>query len=265
MTAWRRPGKQQQLSLLSQEQQRPVLETGYDDDGEKYGGKTLEKVLREGSLEGAVMVARWYGGVMLGPVRFEHIKNCAKEAVEMSNQKDESHGEKDEEGRAGKRIKPADEAERQRLISILEERDLSIGVLRGLLADKKRELEGSSPKDEAGRASMPSKETEDRDLGRDTSRQRGTNLVSLPSKGANYSTNYATMESSTLTRLEQVRDKTIGWILIQIEDVEKTQLKESSSLLLGALEKEELKTGEAESLNAGKDPGASRRDCGTAG
>lgn len=224
MTAWRRPGKQQRLSLNGQQEQRPLFETGYDDDGENYGGKTLEKVLREASVEGAVMVARWYGGVMLGPVRFEHIRNCAREAVEKGKQEDQRLKALETECRIAKKAKEEDGGERQRLVSVLEERDLSIGVLRGLLADKKRELERDlSQKDEVGRSSSPSKEDQaSKYLKQDSSQQVGAAAVSSPSKGADY----AKMQLSAVIRLEQVRDKTIGWILAQIEEVEKAQLKE---------------------------------------
>ena len=181
-----------------------VFETGYDDDGEDYAGKTLEKVLREGNVEGSVVVARWFGGVLLGPVRFDHIRNCASEAVRSGTRKDEGEEEKDG---GGKRMKAEDDGEKQKLIGVLEGRDLSIGVLRGLLAGKKVALEGGS------------------------SQPDDSSVLSSPSKGANY----AQMDLAILKRLEEVRDKTIGWILGQIEEVEKA---------LGDLGEGELLTGE---------------------
>ncbi|KIJ49361.1 hypothetical protein M422DRAFT_161382 [Sphaerobolus stellatus SS14] len=53
------------------------LKVGSDDDGEKYGGDRVLKIMnREGILDAVVVVTRWFGGTMLGPVRFTHIENC---------------------------------------------------------------------------------------------------------------------------------------------------------------------------------------------
>ena len=125
MTAWRKPNPFQR-TLSSQ---RPLLETGHDDDGEKHGGKTLEKVFKDMDVEGAVVVARWYGGVMLGPVRFDHIKACAREAITQFI---------DEEREKVKKVKTADDLRRRSedLQRILPERDRSVSVLRDLLAEK---------------------------------------------------------------------------------------------------------------------------------
>ncbi|KAF8586677.1 ribosomal protein S5 domain 2-like protein [Ramaria rubella] len=50
---------------------------GSEDDGEKYGGGRILKIMqREGVLDVVVIVSRWYGGTLLGPVRFTHIENC---------------------------------------------------------------------------------------------------------------------------------------------------------------------------------------------
>ena len=54
-----------------------------DDDGEHAAGPKLAELL---SLMGAnnliVVVSRWYGGIQLGPDRFKHIANVARESVE---------------------------------------------------------------------------------------------------------------------------------------------------------------------------------------
>lgn len=55
MAAWRKASKQQTLGGNA----KPIFITGSDDDGEKYGGKRLEKVLNELNVEGAVVCARW--------------------------------------------------------------------------------------------------------------------------------------------------------------------------------------------------------------
>jgi hypothetical protein len=58
------------------------LEEGLEDDGERYGAKAIEKVIKQlGATDVLVVVSRWYGGTMLGPVRFQHIENCARAAL----------------------------------------------------------------------------------------------------------------------------------------------------------------------------------------
>lgn len=175
IAAWRKPSTQRALNS------QRLVETGHDDDGEKYGGKALEKVLIETDVEGAVVVARWYGGVMLGPVRFDHIKNSARDAIMQWSQERE---------RSAKKAKVReDEAEKERLIQALPERDQSITVLRELLADKSQQP-----------SSAPS--------GKRTP-------VTTP--------DYSTLPLATLEKLEQVRDATIGWILKQIDKAESAQ------------------------------------------
>ncbi len=181
IAAWRKPGSQRALNA------QPLLETGHDDDGEKYGGKALEKVLIETKVEGAVVVARWYGGVMLGPVRFDHIKNCARDAILQWSQ--------DRERSAKKAKVRQDEAERERLIQTLLERDQSITVLRDLLAEKSQQS-SSVPGGNSTAAKTP---------------------------------NYSTLPLATLEKLEHVRDATIGWILKQIEKAEKAQTENPST------------------------------------
>ena len=181
IAAWRTPSSQCALDA------KRLLEIGHDDDGEKYGGKALEKVLIETEVEGAIVVARWYGGVLLGPVRFDHIKNCARDAImQWSSERERS---------AKKAKVREDEAERKRLIQILPERDLSITVLRDLLAEKNQQSSSASAEKRS------------------------------PAKTPDYST----LPLATLEKLEQVRDATIGWILKQIEKVEKAQAEETGT------------------------------------
>lgn len=129
IAAWRKPSSQRALNA------QRLVETGHDDDGEKYGGKALEKVLIEAEVEGAVVVARWYGGVMLGPVRFDHIKNSARDAIMQWSL--------DVERSAKKAKVQEDEDEKGRLIQTLPERDQSITVLRDLLAEKSQQSSSS--------------------------------------------------------------------------------------------------------------------------
>lgn len=141
IAAWRKPSSQRALNA------QRLLDTGHDDDGEKYGGKALEKVLIETDVEGAIVVARWYGGVLLGPVRFSHIKNCALDAIAQWVQ--------DRERTAKKAKTRQDDAEKETLIRTLPERDQSIAVLRDLLAEKSQQPSSSSPGAKGTTAKVP--------------------------------------------------------------------------------------------------------------
>ena len=124
MVAWRKAGSQRSLKSS-----QPLMESGHDDDGEKYGGKTVERVMEAMGVQGVVVVARWYGGIMLGPVRFDHIRNCAQAAI--SNWSSMSDG-------ASKRGKTQPESDQKvELEQTLRERDENIAVLRALLAERK--------------------------------------------------------------------------------------------------------------------------------
>jgi len=66
------------------------VQSGSQDDGEDYGGQRTLKVMQaEGVLDAVVIVSRWYGGTMLGPVRFTHIENCAREVCRAFKAVDE--------------------------------------------------------------------------------------------------------------------------------------------------------------------------------
>lgn len=128
---------------------------------------------------------------MLGPVRFEHIKNCAREAISKylnSTQQQQSQVKK------ARTVADDEEKRRANLIRVLPERDRSISVLRGLLAEKQG-TESSSLKEEK---------------------------VASPAKVPEYSK----LPLKTLENLERARDATIGWILAQIEKAEVAQQAE---------------------------------------
>ncbi|WFC99338.1 hypothetical protein MYAM1_002082 [Malassezia yamatoensis] len=58
------------------------IEHGLEDDGEKWGAEKIMRVITElGASDVLVIVSRWYGGELLGPVRFEHISNAARAAL----------------------------------------------------------------------------------------------------------------------------------------------------------------------------------------
>lgn len=55
---------------------------GYDDNGEAGAGTRILGVCKRMNLEGWVaVVVRWYGGILLGPTRFNHIMNATTAAV----------------------------------------------------------------------------------------------------------------------------------------------------------------------------------------
>jgi putative IMPACT (imprinted ancient) family translation regulator len=54
----------------------------HDDDGEHGAGKGLSHLLRVTECEDVcVVVSRWFGGVHLGPTRFQCINNAARDAL----------------------------------------------------------------------------------------------------------------------------------------------------------------------------------------
>lgn len=56
-----------------------------DDDGEAHAGARLLHLLQILDVRDVmVMVSRWYGGIQLGPDRFKHINNVARELLEKS-------------------------------------------------------------------------------------------------------------------------------------------------------------------------------------
>jgi putative IMPACT (imprinted ancient) family translation regulator len=58
------------------------LKEGFSDDGEPGAGKRLLEMLQNEETTNAVVVCtRWFGGVHIGPKRFDHITECAKVAL----------------------------------------------------------------------------------------------------------------------------------------------------------------------------------------
>lgn len=55
----------------------------YDDDGESAaGGRLLKLLALVGAENVVVVVSRWFGGVLLGPARFTHINNAARQLLD---------------------------------------------------------------------------------------------------------------------------------------------------------------------------------------
>jgi len=62
-----------------------VMVSDNDEDGEAGAGSRMSHLLEMmGATGAAVVVSRWYGGILLGPKRFAHISNCTREALEQS-------------------------------------------------------------------------------------------------------------------------------------------------------------------------------------
>ncbi|KAJ7496950.1 ribosomal protein S5 domain 2-type protein [Mycena latifolia] len=60
------------------------------DDGERWGGEKILALMRkQGVIDAAVIVSRWYGGTMLGPARFSHIETCALEVCREFKRREE--------------------------------------------------------------------------------------------------------------------------------------------------------------------------------
>lgn len=57
----------------------------YDDDGEAHGGGRMLHLLQILNQENMlVVVSRWYGGIQLGPDRFRHINNAARQCLQQA-------------------------------------------------------------------------------------------------------------------------------------------------------------------------------------
>jgi Uncharacterized protein family UPF0029 len=117
--------------------------TGFDDDGEKWAGKRVLEILTSSQDEGLLCVARWYGGVMLGPVRFDHIVHVAADALatyHLQQRKSPVLAEATIRS-PGLLMSPGSGGvgEKERLVRMLRGKDMSVESLRGMIAEKKKE------------------------------------------------------------------------------------------------------------------------------
>ncbi|KAL6709714.1 hypothetical protein ACN47E_001142 [Coniothyrium glycines] len=193
IAAWRIPSRQKSLTPSS----KTLYDTGHDDDGESWAGKRLGNVLHDTQAVGSVVVARWYGGQNIGPVRFTHIENCAKAAIwkwkvaEGMPRGGESTATTTTDSLKKQKVGDGgdggdDEGEKQEMINALRERDANIAVLRRLLAEKKARLDGevvAPPTPQKGQA-------------------------------------YEKMGLVALKRVDKARDATVAFILKQINKVD---------------------------------------------
>lgn len=160
-----------------------LYDLGHDDDGEKWAGTRLQHVLTDTNVEGVVVVARWYGGQNIGPIRFTHIENTAKEAIWKWKTADVEVKQE----QVVKKQKLEEEAARKDLEKDLRERDMNISVLRGLLADKNAKLNDAEPAPPTPQKPPP---------------------------------DYSKMSMEALKRVDKARDATIAFILKQIDKVD---------------------------------------------
>ena len=190
MLAWRRRSSSQRTIGGHRH-----LESSFDDDGERYGGKKVLGVLEALQIEGSLVVARWYGGIMLGPVRFTHIETCAREAVRSWQQHELAVTQEKS------RIQ-AEEKEKDRLIDELKERDGSISALRSLLGSK------TETKPTASLESKPPSQTQGMD--------------------------YAALPLPRLRLLDKARDSTIAFLLKEIDAAESKRAESPGSAVAQA-------------------------------
>jgi hypothetical protein len=211
IAAWRRRSSQQTL-----QSSKVIYTTFSDDDGEKHAGKHLERVLVELDVEGVLVVGRWWGGVMLGPARFEHIANCARQAVRMwlatlgsgdgGPAKKARLAAADDGGQTDSNAQRDDESARARLAKQLTDRDESIVVLRGLLSEKTRGKSGQIDGEGEGMQSSSSSQQQ----------PPSTATSSSPAKKPDYNA----MPLARLKQLEKARDATIAFILKQLDKLD---------------------------------------------
>ncbi|KXT01532.1 hypothetical protein AC578_4544 [Pseudocercospora eumusae] len=187
--AWRKESNQQSITKAKQ------YVTGSDDDGEKYAGKKVEKVLEALQAEGSCVVARWWGGIMLGPVRFTHIESCAKDAIrECQNQRAEAEVKK-------RRIEQ-EQIEHARLAKALVERDKSIETLRTLALEKENRLKQVRGPSQNEKEAQDSPKTE------------------TSTSSAKPAIDYTIMPLDRLRALEKARDATLSFLLKRIDKAE---------------------------------------------
>lgn len=211
IAAWRTLSKQTTLKSSASLSQDRAYQIGHDDDGEQWAGKRLEKVLEDLNVEGSVVVARWYGGVLLGPVRFTHIADAAKEAIRRFQHRNDAGAKRQKvdtpvasEGPLGSQtasptMRPEDiQRKRESIISELKQRDHNITVLRDLLDQKRAKIAehitGPPQSSPNPRPASPSKVPE-----------------------------YSVMTLVRLQALEKARDASIEFLLKQIDKAEEEE------------------------------------------
>ncbi|KAL4457691.1 hypothetical protein ABPG75_012556 [Micractinium tetrahymenae] len=71
------------MAFRIEQAERGTFLQDYDDDGETAaGGRLLHLLQMVDARNVCVVVSRWYGGILLGPARFTHINNAAREVLD---------------------------------------------------------------------------------------------------------------------------------------------------------------------------------------
>ena len=116
--------------------------TGFDEDGEKWAGRKVLDILTANDDEGLLCVARWYGGIMLGPIRFDHIVHVAADALAIYH----LSMRKTPAITSPILTSPQVDGEKRRLIRVLKGKDMTVESLRTMITTKKVERgETSAP------------------------------------------------------------------------------------------------------------------------
>lgn len=193
------------------------------------------KVLEAEGAQGALVVARWYGGIMLGPVRFTHIEDMARQAI-REWRRDNGGWEQGLKAAEQKRPKllsnEGSEGEKARLVGELVERDANIVVLRDLLREKregpakaKSEQNGGHHGDEVG--------------------------LSQPASSLAKKVDYAGMALEALQRIDRARDSTVAFLLKKIDEAEQAEAQQKQVLEEKGLEGDQRLSVESPNDEAG--------------
>lgn len=71
-----------QFAYRFKQPENDVIQHDNDDDGEQGAGSRLAHLLEMRKEDGVlIVVSRWFGGTLLGPKRFAHISNVARELL----------------------------------------------------------------------------------------------------------------------------------------------------------------------------------------
>jgi Uncharacterized protein family UPF0029 len=114
--------------------------TGFHDDGEKWAGRKVLDILIASEDEGLLCVARWYGGIMLGPARFDHIVHVAADALATYHLSLKKSPIITSPTMNAPTIIPSEsDEERGRLVRMLRGKDMTVESLRGMISRIKAE------------------------------------------------------------------------------------------------------------------------------
>ena len=128
---------------------------------------------------------------MLGPARFAHIENSAKDAIRAWRQNEDSEGQK------RRRVEDED-MEKATLIVELADRDQNILVLRRLLEEKTKQTQPQAEEKPPSRPPLPAPD-------------------------------YDSMPLERLRQFDKARDSTVAFLLKKIDEAEKQEAPKSAS------------------------------------